>query len=82
MDVSYLLPSIYSYPPFFSRQPNTQTYAAQKSAWTNLILGYYRSKRLWRIDVNQETIEKVPIFSNKGISRFLSWVVKLRFRED
>ena len=69
MDLPIELPSIYSFPPFFTRQPNAQTYAAQRAAWTNLILGYYRSKRLWRIDVNQETIEKVPIFSNKDIQR-------------
>jgi hypothetical protein len=69
MDVPYTFPSICSYPPFFSRQPNAQTYVAQKNAWTSLILEYYRSKRLWRIDVNQETIEKVPIFSNKEIQR-------------
>jgi ESCRT-II complex subunit VPS25 len=76
MDVSYVLPSIYSFPPFFSRQPNAQTYAAQKSAWANLILGYYRSKRLWRIDVNQETIERIPIFSNKEYSRRLPGLAK------
>ncbi len=69
MDFPIELPSIYSFPPLFTRQPNTQTYTAQKAAWTKLILGYYRSKRLWRIDVNQETIEKVPIFSNIDIQR-------------
>jgi ESCRT-II complex subunit VPS25 len=69
MDVQYEVPSIYSFPPFFTRQPNTQTFSAQKAAWTGLILGYYRAKRLWRIDVNQETIEKTPIFSNKEIQR-------------
>ena len=69
MDLPIELPSIYSFPPFFTRQPNAQTYVAQRAAWTNLILGYYRSKRLWRIDVNQETIDKVPIFSNKDIQR-------------
>ena len=68
-ELVFELPSIYSFPPFFTRQPNSQTYASQKTAWTALILNYYRSKRLWRIDVNQETIEKVPIFSNKDIQR-------------
>lgn len=80
MDLSYEIPSIYSFPPFFTRQPNAQTYAAQKAAWTNLILGYYRSKRLWRIDVNQETTEKVPIFSNKQIQR-LSCEIQAYFKE-
>ena len=63
------LPSIHAFPPFFTRQPNEQTYVTQKTTWTNLILSYYRSNRLWRIDVNQETIEKIPIFSNKQIQR-------------
>jgi ESCRT-II complex subunit VPS25 len=65
------LPSIFSFPPFFTRQPNAQTYTAQKSAWASLILGYYRGKRVWRMDVNQETIEKIPIFSNRDIQRIL-----------
>jgi hypothetical protein len=69
MDLPIELPSIFSFPPFFTRQPNEQTYAAQKTAWTNLILSYYRAKRLWRIDVNQETVDKVPIFSNRDIQR-------------
>jgi ESCRT-II complex subunit VPS25 len=68
-ELAFELPSIYSFPPFFTRQPNAQTYASQKAAWTTLILSYYRSQRLWRIDVNQETIEKIPIFSNKQIQR-------------
>jgi len=75
-DLAFELPPIYSFPPFFTRQPNSQTYASQKTAWTALILNYYRSKRLWRIDVNQETIERVPIFSNKDIQRtiLLNWL--------
>ena len=76
-DLPYELPSIYSFPPFFTRQPNSQTYTAQKTSWTTLILDYYRSKRLWRIDVNQETIEKVPIFSNKQIQRYLLGICRL-----
>jgi len=69
MDLPIELPSIYSFPPFFTRQPNAETYAAQKTAWATLILNYYRAKRVWRIDINQATIEKVPIFSNKEIQR-------------
>jgi ESCRT-II complex subunit VPS25 len=72
MDLPIELPSLFSFPPFFTRQPNAQTYTAQKSAWTSLILKYYRARRIWRIDVNQETIEKVPIFSNRDIQR-TSW---------
>jgi ESCRT-II complex subunit VPS25 len=68
-DLPSELPSIFSFPPFFTRQPNAQTFSSQKAAWTSLILGYYRGKRVWRIDVNQETIEKVPIFSNREIQR-------------
>jgi ESCRT-II complex subunit VPS25 len=71
MDLPIELPSIFSFAPFFTRQPNEQTFIAQKSAWTNLILAYYRAQRLWRIDVNQETVEKVPIFFNKDIQRTL-----------
>lgn len=69
MEESLTLPSIHAFPPFYTRQLNAQTYETQKAAWTNFILNYYRTNRLWRIDVNQETIEKIPIFSNKQIQR-------------
>jgi ESCRT-II complex subunit VPS25 len=69
MEEPLTLPSIHAFPPFFTRQPNAQIYETQKTTWTNLILNYYRSNRLWRIDVNQETIEKIPIFSNNQIQR-------------
>jgi hypothetical protein len=82
MDLPIELPSIFSFAPFFTRQPNEQTYTAQKSAWSNLILSYYRAKRLWRIDVNQETVEKVPIFSNKDIQRIPHKLQKLINRQD
>ena len=71
-DIAFEEPPIYSFPPFFTRQPNAQTYASQKSAWINLILQYHRAKRVWRLDVNQESLDKIPIFSNKQIRRMSS----------
>ena len=90
MEEPLTLPSIHGFPPFFTRQPNAQTYATQKTAWTNLILNYYRSNRLWRIDVNQETIEKIPIFSNKqiqrtpprGVTRLILGKIKMEFLQE
>jgi uncharacterized membrane protein YgcG len=80
-ELPFELPSIYSFPPFFTRQPNAQTYASQKAAWTTLILSYYRAQRVWRIDVNQETLEKIPIFSNKQIQRTTWLKVMINGRE-
>ena len=76
------LPLIHAFRPFFTRQPNAQTYATQKATWENLILNYYRSNRLWRIDVNQETIEKIPIFSNKQIQSIIHNGAKAHAREN
>ncbi|KAK9378630.1 ESCRT-II complex subunit-domain-containing protein [Kockiozyma suomiensis] len=62
-------PSIYSFPPFFTRQPNSQTWTSQLSLWSSLILGYCRYNRIWRIDLN--TAIEWDLFSNKEINRSL-----------
>lgn len=63
-------PSIYSFPPFFTRQPNSQTWTSQLSLWSSLILGYCRYNRIWRIDLN--TAIEWDLFSNKEINRLYS----------
>lgn len=49
----YSFPAIYNFPPFFTRQPNEQTWQAQLTNWIQLILGYSKAHRVW-------------ILSNKG----------------
>ncbi|KAK9450361.1 ESCRT-II complex subunit-domain-containing protein [Limtongia smithiae] len=62
-------PSIYSFPPFFTRQPNSQTWSSQLSLWSSLILAYCRYNRVWRIDLN--TAIEWDLFHNKELNRAL-----------
>lgn len=48
--MSYSFPQIYNFPPFFTRQPNEQTWQAQLSNWIQLILGYSKANRIWIIN--------------------------------
>ncbi|KAK9377935.1 ESCRT-II complex subunit-domain-containing protein [Lipomyces chichibuensis] len=66
---SFPFPSIYSFPPFFTRQPNSQTWTSQLSLWNSLILAYCRYNRIWRIDLN--TAIEWDLFNNRDISRSL-----------
>lgn len=45
--MSYQFPQIYNFPPFFTRQPNEQTWQAQLNNWIQLILGYCKANRIW-----------------------------------
>ncbi|BGO96829.1 DUF852 domain-containing protein [Rhodotorula toruloides ATCC 204091] len=65
---SFLFPSIWSFQPFFTQQPNPQTYAHQLALWTQLVLTWCRFTRTWRIDLSHETCEKEP-FRNAAIKR-------------
>ncbi|KAI8895539.1 vacuolar protein-sorting-associated protein 25-like protein [Globomyces pollinis-pini] len=60
-------PSIYEFPPFFTKQPNADTWAKQLDMWTDLILSYCKFNRLFVLPVDQN---QKP-FSNSNISRTL-----------
>ncbi|KAK9452988.1 ESCRT-II complex subunit-domain-containing protein [Dipodascopsis uninucleata] len=62
-------PEIYSFRPFFTRQPNSQTWSSQLSLWTNLVLAYCRFYRIWRLDV--ATAIEWDLFTNRTIERSL-----------
>ncbi|KAK7056452.1 hypothetical protein VNI00_003007 [Paramarasmius palmivorus] len=53
----YLLPSIHSAPPFFTKQPNPVTNATATDQWIRLILEYARFRKLYylRIDDCEST---------------------------
>ncbi|POV99568.1 hypothetical protein PSHT_13430 [Puccinia striiformis] len=48
----YNFPSIFSFPPFFTKQPNQQTWAHQVRLWHQLILSYCRYHKLHKIDIS------------------------------
>ena len=63
-------PKHYSFPPFFSRQPNAETNAARMQMWKDLILGYCRHHRIFVLNV-RESVATSPLFGNEAISRRL-----------
>ena len=57
----------YSFPPFFTLQPNSDTRAKQLEAWCDLVLAYFKSTRSYMLDVNEASSS--PLFYNEEISR-------------
>ncbi|XP_054257977.1 vacuolar protein-sorting-associated protein 25 [Macrosteles quadrilineatus] len=60
----------YSFPPFFTIQPNEETRKKQLDAWKSLVLEYHRSEKLYVLDLREA--ETSPLFNNASISRKLS----------
>ncbi|PHH61317.1 hypothetical protein CDD81_496 [Ophiocordyceps australis] len=60
-------PREYSFPPFFTRQTNLVTLAAQRKKWSSLILDYTRHHRLFRLRVSDDS----ELFHNERIHRRL-----------
>lgn len=67
-DKSFVFPSLYSFPPFFTRQPNVETWKSQQSHWISFILAYCRHKRIFRFQISQELLD-TELFTNKKIQR-------------
>ncbi|GAA5892587.1 hypothetical protein JCM6882_005653 [Rhodosporidiobolus microsporus] len=66
----FLYPSLFSFPPFFTRQPNPTTWSHQLQQWTTLVLASCRFHRTWRVELTEETCSKEP-FTNERIKRRL-----------
>ncbi|XP_015123747.1 vacuolar protein-sorting-associated protein 25 [Diachasma alloeum] len=60
----------YSFPPFFTLQPHSETKEKQLSAWTSLVLEFYKATKQSVLDVRE--IHATPLFNNAGIKRKLS----------
>ncbi|KAJ8661190.1 hypothetical protein O0I10_002938 [Lichtheimia ornata] len=70
----FKLPSIHSFPPFFTRQPTEQTWESQVAQWTDLIMSYCRHHRIFRIDLHEVTVPGgSKLFENEQIKRRLSF---------
>ncbi|CDZ96274.1 Uncharacterized conserved protein [Phaffia rhodozyma] len=52
----YVFPPIWSFPPFFTQQPNPETCQHQTNLWTNLILSWARFHRVFEIAVDGGSI--------------------------
>jgi hypothetical protein len=67
---AFVWPQHYSFPPFFSKQPNVETNAMRVQMWKDLILGYCRHHRVFVLNVH-EAVATSPLFGNEAISRRL-----------
>src|ERR1700712_1978978 len=68
--VPFQFPPHYSFPPFFTLQPNPLTLSSQLTSWSSLILSYCRHNRIFTLSP-VETFN-TPLFSNTSINRKLS----------
>ncbi|GAA5877022.1 hypothetical protein JCM8547_007494 [Rhodosporidiobolus lusitaniae] len=67
---SFLYPSLFSFPPFFTRQPNPTTWSHQLAQWTTLLLAWCRFTRTWRVELTDERCMREPL-RNERINRRL-----------
>lgn len=68
----YSFPSIYNFPPMFTKQVNEQTWKSQLQYWTEIILGFCRFYNVMELGINGPTPSKPQeLFSNQRINRAL-----------
>ena len=48
-DIEFVFPKIYSFPPFFTPQPNALTRQSQLQRWSSLVQSYCRHYRIFRL---------------------------------
>lgn len=56
--MSFEFPKIYNFPPFFTQQPNEQTWAAQRAQWISLIVSYCEHHRVWILNNKGSALAK------------------------
>ncbi|RMC01496.1 hypothetical protein DUI87_21935 [Hirundo rustica rustica] len=72
--MSFAWPWQYSFPPFFTLQPNGETRQKQLSAWCALALAYSQQHRLPAMTVREA--QDIPLFANHRLQRNLEWLDK------
>ena len=65
----FVFPKTYSFPPFFTAQPNTLTRASQLRRWSSLIQAYCRHHRLFKLSL-VDALES-PLFHNSTLKKRL-----------
>ncbi|ATY66881.1 ESCRT-II vps25 subunit [Cordyceps militaris] len=65
----FKFPQEYSFPAFFTRQPNLATHHAQRRTWTALVLAYARHHRLFRLRLSEAA--ESDLFYNRRLERRL-----------
>ncbi|XP_066484130.1 vacuolar protein-sorting-associated protein 25 [Tiliqua scincoides] len=65
--MSFEWPWQYSFPPFFTLQPNVDTRQKQLTAWCSLVLSYCRVNKLYTMTVLEA--QESPLFNNRKLQR-------------
>ena len=60
-------PFAYSWPPFWSLQPNLATREGQFKEWSSFILSYCRENRIWRLTIVDAL--NTPLFHNSRLQK-------------
>eukprot|EP00045_Choanoeca_perplexa_P017798 m.267100 g.267100 ORF g.267100 m.267100 type:complete len:182 (-) comp17636_c0_seq1:6002-6547(-) len=68
--MAFEFPWEYSFPPFFTLQPNDETRDKQLSTWSDLILSYTKAKKIERFVVSE--LLTTELFQNRSINRSLN----------
>jgi len=63
---TFTYPAHYSFPPFYTLQPNLTTRASQLTSWTTLILSYCAHHHIYRLNPSSS------IFTNSTLNRRLN----------
>jgi len=71
----FQLPPHYSFPPFFTLQPNLTTLARQLALWSTLIQSYCAHNHVFRLSLS--TAASSPLFNNAAINRKLD-IISIR----
>lgn len=66
----FQFPPTYSFPPFYTLQPNTETRSAQLSRWSSLIQSYCGHHRIFRLLLSDAL--DAPLFYNAKLKRRLA----------
>lgn len=66
----FLFPPEYSFPPFFTHQPNQTTHHAQLTKWSALVLAYARHHRIHKLSLSSAA--DTDLFRNQAINRRLA----------
>ena len=66
----FIFPKAYSFPPFFTPQPNALTRQSQLQRWSALIQAYCRHHRVFKLSI-VESLD-LPLFHNKVLRKRVS----------
>lgn len=67
---TFKFPTTYSFPPFFTPQPNSSTRHSQLQKWSSLIQSWCRHHRIWKLSLIDAV--ETPLFHNAALRKRVS----------